>query len=1858
MRIIKLSEKRLFVIILFFFKLSVHAQDTIPAMWNDSRTAKFEKVYDNFGNIMPLRRLSKSTGGKSLSGIPGNSPNAGKQIAQTCTSASSCFSIDFEIGCGMDGTTPNDVARRAVICAVFQDVSNFISPASLTNKCRILIQATNDFPAVLPANYNAFGTSYYATPYQTNIGGIADNVLFLTIKSGLDAWQNIAMPSVVNPSLPLYGAGQTNNANDLYHAVFGVDPLINWYTNLGTNTIAPNQTDLYSKILHEVIHTLGFSSLIKEDGTSLIPSGNYYSRYDMFLKSNGANIISSSGPCPIYNNSFIAPTSILTPNTALCTPDFTNCANVNIVEYTGSITQPVYLPNCWELGKSLSHFEDLCMIPPANNSFFVMSNLLPAATLKRSPTLAERSVLCDLGYQTTNSFGGIGNLNNVTYSPVVCNNVNIIGVNDGISSTNTYSITVTAGNAVSFSSILSNDINATGFTCLEDISGSGTLNVTAGNNVTSIIYTASASSGGFVLLRYIPTNGLQSGNITYVYIYIMPVCLITAPTVCGNLVSNSGFANFSSYGPYGALANNPSCWQGIMQTPDLYSYSGIYGGANFCGGATTRWTLPTFMCNPLLQSYNGQATNNSFIGLVALKLSTTSYIEEWTANNLLTNLIPGQSYVFKCKARVWNRWATPGFNLNCSGANPLITNPSVYNLGLFFTSNTLPIAGNNINLNTLTAGVNHVVSLLNPISIPFNNQWNQVSIPFTYPAAGNANLSKLYLGAESDNISQIYFNGENQSYIYVDDVEVIPSAQALVFNNFPTCAPANGIINNLNQFVNLNGGVFSGNGIVNTAGTFSFNSTLLGPGIWPIIYTYTSPNGCVQTLVANISWTPPIAITGNNCITATTTTTLTANPVALTSAISWNAPGIVPILTNPAIINTPGVYTLTVTNGICAASNTFLVTGPLACNSSATLLSGTLTASPAAAPAGYKVSAPITLQGTYTINAHDIAFINTTASVTIPNGSNITISGSRLHGCSTKWIGIKVLPGGKLTINNNSLIEDANIGVDYLNPTASAVPLLVCSTAIFNNNTVGVSIQNYQYNTVIPFTFTNCVFTARQLCSGISGQLWPTVAQLKTTVVPTDNLLTPSVMMNAVVNPQVDKHIYLWNVGFANGTLFATTYLATPITNCLFDNARQGISAWQASTNISASIFQRSSIGIFSIMDFNSPLFLAQYRLSCINSNFYNCRGAIYSDRMFENVLTGNNVRASLTNHYGIYFNTINSKANNVSNNQLYNVTPAINHMAKVGNVWAFNFPASPTINASFIGNTTISSNTIADRPTGNLSTTANCGQAIACSELGVVPIGFTNYYAAPKLIISNNTLTNVRNGISVSNFDAISSHSIQESNNTITLKLNTVATAQVGIGNYSNQNIYCKSNTVTGPALYALPTSTTPPNNYNLTSTSVSPAISNYKFSANIGGTYNIATCNLSQGGCYGFEFNQASNFQWLPLNEMNNQHYYGLLLNSGAVLPAQPANASPTNLVGVNIDNKWNFTPFGTLQKHTFVAGGSPKPMEIPIPVSCLYIRTPINTIYFPGGNTNQHNGASPAANNYEAISPFGLVSVNTTSTPTCTAIPPAPSVMSNSFASIYNGTATNSFLYTNNAIANNYVAQKNLYDAIRVDSANAALNPTIANFYNNCNSSTHPYRKLWDMELALSKRDFGMAAQLKSAFVPANNIEINYLNYIDLHIKMVGNLDLSAENKTSLQNLALRCPHIEGSVIYSARSLFNSLFPENYTIFQDVCAGSGLYKSLDSNFLDKKENKFEVIVFPNPTNDVINISTNLSKDEEIEIIITDLAGSNVLKQKCVTNNSNCFVSMANISDGLYYVTIKNKHFDAIIKKIILKK
>jgi hypothetical protein len=717
----------------------------------------FDTVFDRNGTKYALGEIAVKD---ALRGTMSGSYEA--LTAAGCTSG--YFQMYLEPGCGFDGSSPAAVARLNVLCQVLHDVSAFL-PCGLIPGTGQQINLWVRKIGSIPGGGSGIGiaSSFFIAPSSSTISGIADNTIWITMHSGVDAYTNVAGP------LSVVGGGPSSTGTTFFHGYMAFDTTYNYHTDLSTPPDT-GEIDLYTLALHEVSHALGFGSLINFNGNSRLGTTfKYYTRYDQHLQTSGGTaLLTHTGSCSNYNwgfNSGLTATTVLSPGGCSLgyvtdtTTDTTVCATA--VKYVDGIitNQPVYTPQCYEPGASLSHFEDQCYVPgsfslspPAsNNHYFLMANSVlygqyPPGAMKRYFKPEERQVLCDIGYKTDTVFGDSANLNYSYYSGGICDPMPVAGINDGIDTDGTFIFYTPAGIGININggtsggSLLDNDNNADSFQCLQVVQGSGTISWTSGSTTNTVSYTPTIGTYGVHLLRYIPFNSATGvrGNITYVYVYVGDtVCDATA---C-NMVPNGSFenANFCSIIGYGI-----HCWDVLKGSPD--GFSRTIPCAAPVDIIPNAWLFaPTTDVHYPGTTPAGPVANNFFAGF----FSDFAYtVMEAIQSPLAVSVVSGTTYHVSC-------WAKLADKIHSTTPNHIAfyVHPSYTPLTLASITGPLPLP--------------YTLFWTFEVTHPDNN-WHYYDTTFTYTGPTNNRL--IVMGAPWLNtINGVHYN-------VVDDIKILPAS--------------------------------------------------------------------------------------------------------------------------------------------------------------------------------------------------------------------------------------------------------------------------------------------------------------------------------------------------------------------------------------------------------------------------------------------------------------------------------------------------------------------------------------------------------------------------------------------------------------------------------------------------------------------------------------------------------------------------------------------------------------------------------------------------------------------------------------------------------------------------------------------------------------------------------------------------------------------------------------------------------------------------------------------------------------------------------------------------------------------------
>lgn len=153
--------------------------------------------------------------------------------------------------------------------------------------------------------------------------------------------------------------------------------------------VAGNQYDLESIAMHELLHTLGFLSYVQQAGAN---TGQTWTVYDSFLVNSAGNRI--IGPDYLWSIAY--------------NPNLTGAnrgvyfSGPNAVAANNGLV-PLYTPNPWVSGSSLSHLSDYVFTGSKDT---LMTAVVSRGPAPRALSAVELGILRDLGYTVAPGPGG------------------------------------------------------------------------------------------------------------------------------------------------------------------------------------------------------------------------------------------------------------------------------------------------------------------------------------------------------------------------------------------------------------------------------------------------------------------------------------------------------------------------------------------------------------------------------------------------------------------------------------------------------------------------------------------------------------------------------------------------------------------------------------------------------------------------------------------------------------------------------------------------------------------------------------------------------------------------------------------------------------------------------------------------------------------------------------------------------------------------------------------------------------------------------------------------------------------------------------------------------------------------------------------------------------------------------------------------------------------------------------------------------------------------------------------------------------------------------------------------------------
>jgi hypothetical protein len=230
-------------------------------------------------------------------------------------------------------------------------------------------------------NYNA-NLTYNVVSYSTDNNTLASAGSDVYTTTGESFGKTVVQAKIISN-----GAVDYNGAD--------ADGDINWnfFHNWGlTDTVAADEIDFKSTAMHELLHSFGFLSLINEDGSGgqghLPGTPDVWSSFDYFLTdAEGNYLIDGDG---VFDPNGVSALTAGEPNNAGVLFDGPSSAGAN-----GGNGVPIYTPDPWEEGSSLSHLDDNSDITDTSIMNAVAhGNGLDVRTLGE----LELGILKDIGY--------------------------------------------------------------------------------------------------------------------------------------------------------------------------------------------------------------------------------------------------------------------------------------------------------------------------------------------------------------------------------------------------------------------------------------------------------------------------------------------------------------------------------------------------------------------------------------------------------------------------------------------------------------------------------------------------------------------------------------------------------------------------------------------------------------------------------------------------------------------------------------------------------------------------------------------------------------------------------------------------------------------------------------------------------------------------------------------------------------------------------------------------------------------------------------------------------------------------------------------------------------------------------------------------------------------------------------------------------------------------------------------------------------------------------------------------------------------------------------------------------------------
>ena len=1563
---------------------------------------------------------------------------------------------------------------------------------------------------------------------------------------------------------------------------------------------------------------------------------------------------------------------VWTPTTAL---SCTNCPNPVASPTTTTIYTLVASPTTTTVSA----------YPAFVSTVTITVNPTPAITVSGNTVICNASgppgstTLTASGANTYTWFPSGSTANPFTVTPSSTTIYTVQGTGIGCSSISTQTIAVVVNKNVptisvtpSYTTLCSNNTNVT-LTASSNYTPTTYSWEPASSLATNTTATVSASPTASTIYTVSGTYlGCVGTNTISVTITASPTITVLAnpPSVCpggSSTLTASGATTYS----WNTGATTPS----IVVTPTVIVVT-YYVTGSYTNGCTSNASIPVFV----IQDYTVAAAVSPTVVCIGntATLSTSPYISGGTYTWQPSGNIVGSNTNATAAA---DPTVTTSYTVSTSNGCfshtatvnvPVIPTPSI-------TVAATPTAVCPGYQSTLTAngGVSYTWSPSAILSSPTGTTVI-ASITATEGIVVYGTGSNGCVGTASITVTQ-----------YSTPITILNSPTTAVCQGTTTTLTASGAANTYTWNTGVTGTTTTVNPIVTTTYSVSGTNTL---------------TGCVGTQTSTVMvYIPTLTVSDNlpyTCVSQTATLTASgASTYTWVSDPTLSGTSGATVTASPSVTTT---YTVegTDTHGCIDTKTLSVIIGTVCPCTNGTILAPTstvVTNGTFVFSSIYSINSPIITSGNITMIGKTLYF-SPTASLTVSSGTTLTLKGCHLLSCNNMWPGIVVSPGGKLTIQNNTLIEDA-VDAVYCNNWNTSGSTLTVNGAVFNKNLKGISIENYTVSaTNFPATIKNTIFTSR------SGLPFPLSVSTLMTNSGIPSLSSPYTTLNtysvATLNapyaglpPQIG--IYINNVG--STSVSGTAPAVTPVTyngltigvagaanKNLFDLVSTGVYGDYGSnvTIINSDFantpyyagydfgYHNSGTGVFAINQDSTSVYnkiqvaYPTYTTGIApganppanNCNFYNCVNGVVSYANFEAHVAGTTIQSTQSVSSATVANSQGALGIDVTSAEYYLNDMSFNQITNVYTGIYYNVTPYSRVCIRYL-------------KAGGISRI--CGDVCRPQPPPCISFGYKELIG--NAYINNNTIENDLSGGSSSPTHFVKYGIIAD--NVITCQqsplfapylCNQYTNAVVEANNNILENVY---NGITM-------------NNWQLSAANSCQSESNfiqlvqdqYLSSSNPGDQYGINHANNINNIIYDNNVGSGFNSLQTPITGIT-VHGVWAQMNATQLIQCNEVSSlqrafeflgtnAPTSATGTQwMDNKMQNFYYGLFMNHAVIGTQMGTAANQVCDNRWLGALTPTFPETFNFNNSNLsnsvlycrsgyhytpvYNNSNPANEYYNSptMYPSTIVTGTVGTTRSCPALPPGPCGpfcrLAKANVRILEKIATDSLVFNNLQSSSRFISKLQLLRAIGRDSTITDSSATLQTFV--ANSPTTEQFAINNIESQLAQGNTGAAQSALVSFTTTDTVGISHKTLLSIITDLQNNAYTSADS-VALHNLALSCPLIYGTAVYQAIALYDGLYRVVLPV-KDNCGSittgitTRVVNTAGINNLTSG-NSNQLSVYPNPSAGELYLSSDVP-DKDWTVEISDVTGRIVLHNNYTVTNGLLKLNTTFI-DGVYFVKV----------------